>query len=141
FGPAIGVLSDSIGHGWAVVFVVLAAVLAVAVLVLVPLCVLRITRLAVQHRPLAARMVAVLALVWAIAAAFGLHVDHGEPIASAGAAGLALDHVRAAGAAIEDAASFADALRSGHDAHATVPSDDVLTKLRGKDVLVVFVES
>ncbi len=49
-GPGVGVLGDSIGRPAAITVAVLAGVLAVGVLVLLPVCVLRLTSYAARHR-------------------------------------------------------------------------------------------
>ena len=61
------------------------------------------------------------------------------PIASTSAAGLAVDEVRAVRAGIKDRAVFADEIR--RDRFRATPGDQLLTGLRGKDVVVAFVES
>ncbi len=141
FGPALGVLSDSIGHGWAVAVAAAAAALAIAVVVLIPWCVLRLTRAAARHRMATGRAVGVLALAWVVCAGLGLQIDPGEPLASSDAAVPVYDHVRDAGVAVEDGHSFSAELRSRRDPQADAPPGSVLSKLRGKDVLLVFVES
>ena len=61
------------------------------------------------------------------------------PIASTSAASLAVDEVRAVRAGIKDRAIFADEIR--RDRFRDTPGDQLLTGLRGKDVIVAFVES
>jgi len=133
-GPAVGVLRDSIGAGAADVVVVLAVLLAIAVPVAAGATVLRLTTLAARHRRSTARVLAALGVVWAGAAAIG------APLASGNAAQAVYAEGRAVDSALADANRFAAQL-SGDDPMARVPTAQVLSGLRGKDVLVVFVES
>lgn len=141
FGPAVGVLSDSLGHARAVVVVVATVALVVVAFVVLPWCVLRVTRVAARHRRAAGRTAGVLALAWAVCAGIGVQLGPGEPLAASSAAAPVYNHLRAAGSSFEDARTFAVQLRSRHDPQADVPANTVLSKLRGKDVLLVFVES
>jgi hypothetical protein len=140
FGPAIGVFRDSVGDGWADAAVVGAIVLAVAMLIALPISVLRLAGLAARHRAASARGIGVLALGWAVALAVGVSVAPGQPVASTSAANLAYDQVHAVEAGIADQRTFASELR-GHDSFQGKPADQLLTGLRGKDVIIAFVES
>ena len=141
FGPAVGVLSDSVGHGWAIAAVVGVVVAVLALVVVVPWCVLRVTRVAARHRPATGRTVGVLALAWVVCAGLGVSLDPGEPVAASTAAAPLYDHARAAGTAIADESTFSAELRAHGDSQSHVPAGTVLSRLRGKDVLLVFVES
>jgi hypothetical protein len=63
----------------------------------------------------------------------------GAPAASTSAAELAVDEVRAVRAGLADHATLARQIAD--DRFAATPADRLLTGLRGKDVLLVFVES
>jgi hypothetical protein len=139
FGPGLGLLSDSIGRPGAIGGVVLAAVLGIAILVFTPLSVLRLTRLAADHRTTSLRTVIALGVVWVLCAALGAQVVPGAPIASTSAADLAYDQVRQVRAAVRDHEAFVQA--AGVDAFSDTPGDELLTGLRGKDVVIAFVES
>jgi hypothetical protein len=139
-GPAVGVLRDSVGSGWAVAAVVVAAVRVLAVLVFIVLAVLRVSRLTATHRATSARAVVALGVVWALCAVLGAQLGHGPPIASSSAAGLAYQRIHDVSAAIKDERQFSSAL-AAHDQFRTTPADNLLTGLRGKDVIVAFVES
>ena len=84
------------------------------------------------------RVVVALTVVWAVAAIGGAQVS-GIPVASAPAASLVRSQVHGVRAELHDRAVFEHAL--AHDDYASTPSADLLTGLRGKDVLLVFVES
>jgi hypothetical protein len=70
---------------------------------------------------------------------FGAQLVSDAPIASASAAGLAVDEVRAVRAGLQDKATFADEIARDRFRH--TPGDQLLTGLHGKDVIVAFVES
>ncbi len=138
-GIGIETLRDSIGRTQANLLVAGAALLSVAVLVLTTLAVLRLTRVAAGHRREALPAVTALGVVWVLCWAFGANLVSYAPIASSSAAGLAAHEVRAVRAGVEDHAVFADDIR--HDRFRHTPPAQLLSGLRGKDVLLVFVES
>jgi hypothetical protein len=140
FVPAVGVLRDSVGRFWADAAVVGAVVLVVAVLVFTTLSSLRLTKLAVKHRRRSARTVAALGVVWVLCAAFGVQAAAGAPVASTSAAGLVYDQARAIRQAVADQRTFASGV-AADDKFADTPGGDLLKGLRGKDVVVAFVES
>jgi hypothetical protein len=132
-GIGIETLRDSVGRTDANLAVAGAAVLVVAVLVFTTLAMLRLTRVAAGHRRWSLQAVMALGVVWVLCWVFGAQ------LASTSAAGLALDKVRAVRAGIEDRAIFADEIV--RDRFRGPPGELLLAGLRGKDVLVVFVES
>jgi phosphatidylglycerophosphate synthase len=138
-GIGIETLRDSVGSKDADLVVAGAAMLIVAVLVLTTLAVLRLTRVAAGHRRWSLRAITALGAVWVLCWAFGAQLVSGVPFASASAATLAVDEVRAVRAGIKDRAVFADELQ--RDRFRDTPADQLLTGLRGKDVIVAFVES
>ncbi len=138
-GIGIETLRDSIGRTYANLVVAGAAVLGVAVLVLTTLAVLRLTRVAAGHRRRSLPAIAGLGTVWALCWLFGAQLISNAPIASTSAAGLVVREVRLVRAGVEDHAIFGDEIR--HDRFRSTPGARLLTGLRGKDVLLVFVES
>jgi phosphatidylglycerophosphate synthase len=137
---SIGVetLRASIGRTRADLVVAGVVVIAVAALVLPTLALLRVTRVASGHRTVSTRAIAALGVAWAACWAVGAQLA-GEPIASTSAAELAVHEVRAVEAGLQDGARYAAAIR--HDRYAHTPADRLLTGLRGKDVLLIFMES
>ena len=91
------------------------------------------TRLAAGHREWALRAAIALSVVWV-----ALRVV-GAPVASSSAAALAVDEVEAVRAGLADRAVLAREI--AHDRFRATPGHRLLTGLRGKDVLLVFVES
>jgi phosphatidylglycerophosphate synthase len=138
-GIGIETLRDSVGSRDADLVVAGAAMLIVAVLVLATLAVLRLTRVAAGHRRWSLRAITALGAVWILCWAFGAQLVSGVPFASASAATLAVDEVRAVRSGIKDRELFAGELQ--RDRFRDTPADQLLTGLRGKDVIIAFVES
>jgi phosphatidylglycerophosphate synthase len=132
-GIGVETLRDAIGRSQADLVVAVAAVLVVALLAIPVLALLRVTRVAAGHRTWALRAAAVLGVAWV---AFRVV---GAPVASSSAAALAVDEVQAVRTGLRDRAVLARQL--AHDPFRATPADRLLTGLRGKDVLLVFVES
>ena len=131
-GIGIETLREAIGSS-ADLVVAIGAVLAVALLALPVLALLRVTRVAAGHRGWALRAVAVLGVAW-----LALRVV-GAPVASSSAAALAVDEVHAVRSGLQDRATLARLI--ARDRFREEPGSRLLTGLRGKDVLFVFVES
>jgi hypothetical protein len=129
---------DSVGDGPGTALLVGSALASVALLVLLPLSVLRITRVAGRHRGPAIRTVAVLASLWLALAALEVRGDAGM-VASRDTAGYAYGQVSRIPTQLRDRREFATAAEN--DPFRRVAAPDLLTGLRGKDVLFVFVES
>jgi len=138
-GSGLEFLKGSIGQAAAIGCVAGAAVLAVAVLLLMTLSVLRLTRVAVRRRDTAAHTVAALGVVWVTCAVLGAQIIPGVPVAAGSAATLAYDHALQIRDGVRDRKAFAGELAV--DAFRDTPSDQLLAGLRGKDVALVIVES
>lgn len=138
-GSALDLLADSIGRSGALLALCLATAAALTAPVLAALAVLRLGRLLARHRRVAIRAVAVLGVAWGLLAWSGIHLVERLPVAATSGVQDAYGQVRSAWSANEDRQRFARRLLE--DPLADVPAEDLLTRLRGKDVLVVFVES
>jgi phosphatidylglycerophosphate synthase len=132
-GIGVETLSNAIGSSSANLVVAVAAVLIVALLALPALALLRVTRIAAGHRGWALRAAAALGVVWV-----ALRVV-GAPVASSSAADLAIDKVQAVQTGLADRAKFAREI--ARDRFRATPGNRLLSGLRGKDVLLVFIES
>lgn len=139
FGSAVGVLGDSIGDVAARLAAVGAVLLIVVVLVGLAVAADRATRVAADRRGRSATAVGALATAWIVLAVAGVHTPGGGPIAAAGASDLVTDTVDRVRAGLADRDDFADEIAD--DDFADVPADRLLAGLRGKDVLLVYVES
>ena len=140
FGPAVGVLHDSVGTIWTVVMVLGALFLVASIPVLLALAVIRLTSLTARHPKTSVRTVGGLTAVWLVCAVVGVQFVAHEPVAARSAADLAYTHARAVDTAFRDQHTFRAAL-TAKDPFALKPGNDLLTGLRGKDVIVAFVES
>ncbi|SMQ14158.1 hypothetical protein SAMN06272771_0446 [Streptomyces sp. Ag82_O1-12] len=131
-------LRETFGRTGQVLAVTGVIVLFVALLVLTTLAVVRLTNLMVRHRPVAGRTVLILGTAWITCMTLGVQIGT-VPVATKGNAeflGNRVDQVRAGladGRVFEKQASV--------DAFAKTPPDQLLTGLRGKDVLFTFIES
>ena len=138
-GIGIETLRDSVGSRDAYVAVAGASILIVSILVLTSLAVRRLIRVAADHRRNALQAVVGLGAVWLLCWAFGAQLVSQVPVASTSAAGLAVDEVVAVRAGIRDRAVFADEV--SRDRYRATPGNQLLAGLRGKDVVLAFVES
>lgn len=132
--PTMTFFVDTLGRTAATALAIGAVGLGVAVLVLMPLAVLRLTPPLARHRRRAAGTVAVLAAGWLACAVLGVQIVPGVPVAAHQA-----DRVGQAYASLRDPEVFAGQL--ARDAFRGVPDQQLLTALRGKDVVFTFVES
>jgi phosphatidylglycerophosphate synthase len=138
-GTGIETLRASIG-GTDTTLVVVGIVVGVIVLfVLTTFSAFRLTRVAAANRRWTLRIVAGLGAVWALFWAFGAQLTSGAPIASTLSAGVFVHEVGSVRADIHDQTVFANQIK--HDTFRNTPANQLLTGLRGKDVLLVFVEA
>ncbi len=137
--PAVEFVEKSSGRAGAIGVVVLTIGLAAAVAVLMALSVLRLSRVAARHARTTLKSAAVLGIAWAVCAALGLQFAPGLPVASRSSAVHAYDHAAQIRSSLNDAEEFAEA--AAVDAFRDTPGDRLLTGLRGKDVVLAFVES
>ncbi|GAB3872209.1 alkaline phosphatase family protein [Terrabacter terrigena] len=138
-GSAHDLVGDSLGSTAAVFVVTAAGLLLLGLLVVTPWAVLRVGRLVGRHRTAAWRAVLAGAVAWAVCAPLGVSVGPDLPVASATTAALTAHEVTTVRDAAADRAAFATQIPV--DAFADTRPDRLLTALRGKDVVVVFVES
>ena len=138
-GDATGVVQDSIGTLGAVLTVVGACLLVIAILALMTLAVLRLTRLVAGHHTGAVRTVAVLAVVWLAGTLVGVQLPGGGQVASRTDAALVYHRAQQIRTGLHDQAAFEAEAKV--DPFKDTPGSQLLNGLRGKDVLVTFVES
>ncbi|GAA3756719.1 hypothetical protein GCM10022240_06950 [Microbacterium kribbense] len=135
-GPGVGVLGDSIGRFGALVVAAAAVTAAVAVVVVMPFVVVRLVEGVTGVRHVSIHVVVAVGLVAALCVAAGVRLGPAGPVASMSAANLAIGRLHAD---IRDHNVFAAEIAA--DPLRQARSDQLFTTLRGKDVLVVFVES
>jgi hypothetical protein len=112
-----------------------ALLLAAGVLLLVMAAYRRVARLTLRHRTRAAGAVSVLTAAWLACVTAGAQLVPGVPVAAQDL----YDRVRQVRTGAQDENVFAAQLSA--DAYRRTPAEDLLTALRGKDVVVAFVES
>ena len=138
-GTGVETLRSVVGRTETTLIEVGVVVGLVLVVVLLTLAMLRLTRAAAVNRRFSLRAVAALGAVWLLCLVSGAQVLPRTPVASTSSAGFVVAQVRAVQADIRDSGVFANQINS--DRFRYTPGDQLLTGLRGKDVLLVFVES
>jgi phosphatidylglycerophosphate synthase len=139
FGNALETLRLEQGASQARLIEIGAVAGVVAAVVLLPLAMLRVTRVAADHRQPALRVLGALGGVWLVLGVLGTTLVSHTPIASTISAGVIFDTAKVVRAEVHDEGVFAKEIK--HDAFRDTPTSQLLTALRGKDVLLVFDES
>ena len=138
--PAISVVRATIGATDTDIVIVVVWLGLILVIGAITASAIHITTVAARHRRAAVRPLAALTAVWALCAGLSLQLVPGSPVASTSATGLVVGQVRGIQSALVDQRQFKQALNDS-DPEASVPASDLLTGLRGKDVIIVFIES
>ncbi|MGI5131569.1 sulfatase-like hydrolase/transferase [Pseudonocardia sp. CA-107938] len=138
--PQLGSGIELIGSPTARVAAVAAGVLATVVLaVLMALAVRRLAGLVAGHRTATARTLAVATVGWLACFAAGAQLVAPVPVAARSTAALTWETAQLVSTSLADQRRFDE--QAAVDAfHDTAPAD-LLTALRGKDVLLTYVES
>lgn len=139
FDDAESFLADSVGDAGAIGAVLVAVLLAVGLPVLLAWAALRVSRPLAGRRRATAGALAALTAVWTTFAVLGTQLVPGTPVADRNVSQLAYDRAEMVRAGIRDQDAFA--AEAAVDAFRGTPPDQLLTGLRGKDVIVAFVES
>ncbi|MGH3759245.1 CDP-alcohol phosphatidyltransferase family protein [Actinophytocola sp.] len=138
-GPGVEYLAGEIGQLGATLTVIGVVVLIISLLVLTTVAVLRLSRLMVQRRTTATRSIAVLGVVWLVCAVLGVQFTQDVPVASRSASDAVFDKAKSVRAGLLDPEQFAK--EAAVDDFRLTPGDELLTELRGKDVMLTFIES
>jgi phosphatidylglycerophosphate synthase len=139
FGPGVDVLSDSIGRIGSIAVAVAAVAIAIAAVFVLSWAMVRVTRAIANNRRVSIRALAALGVVWILFAITGLQPSPGVRVASTSAIGLVYGQLHSLGDDLADRSVFADQI--AHDPLRDTAPGSLLSGLRGKDVLLVFVES
>ncbi len=140
FQAALSVFRDSVGRTTARATEILAIAAVPVVVIAVTAATVRVTRLAARHRAPTLRVLAGLSAVWVSCFALGLRTGSGLPVDSTSAARLTVDEAELVHSGLLDRRVFNQQL-ARYDPYAAQPTSQLLSRLRGKDVLIVFVES
>jgi phosphatidylglycerophosphate synthase len=135
----VELLTASIGRVGAIGSVVVATILAMAVLILMTLSTRRLARLTVRRRATATRAVTVLAAAWVTCSVLGAQIVPDVPVAAGSAAPLLYDRALQVRVGLQDQQLFA--AQAAVDGYRDTPGEELLTALRGRDVVITFVES
>ncbi|WP_234357162.1 sulfatase-like hydrolase/transferase [Streptomyces sp. NBRC 110028] len=138
FDDAQSYLEDSVGHTAAMAAVVGIVVLALAVVALMALAVLRIGDVMARNSVVATRATLVAGTVWVVCASAGAQVA-GLPVASRSTSALVQDRAERVEKTIKDEQEFKKV--AAFDTYGDTPGDQLLTGLRGKDMIFTFIES
>ena len=139
FDDAESFLSDSIGKAGAIGAALVAGLLALGLPVLLARAALRLSGPLTRRPTATARTVAALSAVWITCAVLGAQLVPGIPFADRNVSQLARDRALMVRAGILDQDAFA--AEASVDAFRGTPAEQLLTGLRGKDVIVAFIES
>jgi phosphatidylglycerophosphate synthase len=139
-GQATGVVQDTIGAKFTFVLLIALVIILALLVGAITVAAIHLTAVAARHRRGTIRGLAALTAVWGLSAGLSLQLIPGSPVASTSATGLAVGQVRAVQAALADPRVFEQATRAP-DPESAVPASNLLTGLRGKDVIIAFVES
>lgn len=139
FSDAQAYLQDTIGKTGALGAVIALVVFVLVLLVVMALSVVRLGNIMARHTAIATRTTLVFGTVWVACSALGVQFTTDMPVASGRSANLLRARVKAVEVTLKDEAEFAKVAKK--DAFANTPPDQLLTDLRGKDVLITFIES
>ncbi|GLW32770.1 sulfatase-like hydrolase/transferase [Actinoplanes regularis] len=139
FDDGFNFLIDSIGKASATGVAVGAVLLTVALIAGMTWAMMRLTTVAAGNRKLAWPGLSVASVAWVALFTMSVQLIGGIPVASSAAANLAQDTALALPRDLADKRKFvAETL---DDKYRDVPGDQLLTALRGKDVVISFIES
>ncbi|MFI7539925.1 sulfatase-like hydrolase/transferase [Actinoplanes sp. NPDC049599] len=139
FDDAQSFLADSAGRAGAIGAVVGVIVLVLAILALMSLAAIRITKVADRHRRASFGTALTGTAVWVVLLVLGVQVFGTIPVAARSSAMYVWDRAKMIKGGLRDEKAFEKLAAT--DAFSGVPGDQLLTGLRGKDVMVFFVES
>ncbi|MEW1721076.1 sulfatase [Streptomyces sp. NPDC093109] len=138
FADAKSFLNDSIGEAGAMGVVIGLIALVLALPALITLSIVRLSGLLARHNAVATRSTLVLGTVWVTLASLGTQIG-GIPVTAGNAAAHVDRSYRQIADGIADKRIFAEESRV--DAFRDTPADQLLTGLRGKNVIFAFIES
>jgi hypothetical protein len=137
---AMTVLAGSIGAVPAISALAVAVTISTALIIYVTRSVQHLSRLVVfRDNATAGYAVVVLAVTWLTCAMFAIQIVPGVPLAVEASAVYLHTRAHPAGTGAQDHQSVST--DAGADVFENTPATDLLTALKGKDVIIAFVES
>ena len=134
-----GVVRDSAGTAGALGILALVALAGVAAVAAVAASLLHLARVLAARRRRSLIAASAVTAGWLVLALVGAQLVPGDPVAAADTLSAAATTVDQVEAAARDQAAFRRAAVT--DPYAALPASDLLTGLKGKDVIIAFVES
>ena len=138
-GSAMDYIAATYNGDLAATLAILVAVALLALVTLITLSAVRVRTIVQRHRMNTARILSALAIVWALCAVLGVQFASGQPIAAHTAATLAYQEVSQVRTDLQDRTTYAQQLSS--DRFDSTSGSTLLGGLRGKDIVLAFVES
>ncbi|KFG02434.1 sulfatase [Streptomyces scabiei] len=132
-------VKDTLGSAGARAAVIGLVALVLLLFVVMALAVVRLVNLLARERDRATRSTIIAGAVWITCAALGLTPIGNTAVASRSTIGFVQDRWARVQETLRDEAAFAEEAKK--DRFADVPGDRLLTGLRGKDVMITFIES
>lgn len=139
FDDAQEFLRETVGQAGAVGVAAGSVILVLILLVLIALSVRRLSNLVVRHSAVATRTTLALGAAWITISSLGLQAVDGIPFASQATSRLVQERAMLLRKGLNDGQEFAE--QAAADDFRDTPPDELLTGLRGKDVIFAFVES
>lgn len=134
-----GVVSDSAGAVVAILLVVLLIVAAAVAALAIAVSFFHLAGVIRRHVRVALVGGSAITASWIVLALVGAQIVPGQPVAAADATSAAVAKTDQVAVAAAEQATFAGA--NATDKYAQVPASDLLTGLKGKDVIIAFIES
>jgi hypothetical protein len=131
-------LEDSMGSAGTIAAVIGVIALVLVLLAAMTLAVLRLSNVLARDRDKATRTTVLIGTAWVTCAALGFQLA-GTSLAARSTVALVEDRMKRVRATIKDEAEFAKEAK--RDKFGNTPGDQLLTDLRGKDVIFTFIES
>lgn len=132
-------LEDTLGRTATLAVAVGAVVLVLLIFVLLALATVRLSNLLARHPGRATRGTLIAGVVWITCSSFGVQLAGGVPLAADSTATTLEIKARQVKDTLHDEAEFRKVAKV--DAFGNTPPDQLLTSLRGKDVVFTFIES
>jgi hypothetical protein len=142
-GPALisafGVVEDATGTANAVLIVIVLVGLLIGAVILLARAALRAERVTVRSGRTGRVAAAAVTTTWIVCAVIGVQLLPGVPFASSDSASALVATSEQTAQSLRDQVSFRRAVQT--DRFSGVPADQLLSVLKGKDVVIAFIES
>jgi hypothetical protein len=136
---AMRFLAGAIGPYAAVGCLAAAIIFCTGLIIATTKSVQRLTEVTARHDLTASRALVVIATLWLSCAVFGTEIVPGVPVATVSSADYLQHRHPPTGTTVKDQETVAT--NADVDSFANTPDNELLTALRGKDVVLAFVES